>query len=160
MPNRTPCRPAATLLCLLGVQPLAGCTGIEPALVGATLEAAERGVAIIDGTDATTFEFASYEAVVAAGDRAAAVLAMHEHSRREIDGNRLIIHYKLRPLERVVVDIREETPNITMVRVEVREAVLRGVSAIYLRQLFHELDKAGAYKQDWVGQSGGRSVFE
>lgn len=139
------------LIAFAGV--LGGCTGFEPAFVGVTLQAAERGVAIVDGVDVNTFEFAPYEDVVAASDRAAAVLALNEHSRREIGGDRVILHYRLRPLERLVIEIRRETDNITLVRTEVRSRVLQGVAAIYLRQLYHELDSSGSYIQEWVGQS-------
>lgn len=144
---------AAACAALSCVAALNGCTGLEPAFLGVTLQAAERGVAIVDGVDVNTFEFAPYHEVVAASDRAAKVLALNEHSRREIGGDRLILHYQLRPLERMVIEIRKETENLTLVRTEVRSRVLQGVSAIYLRQLYHELTGADAYIEEWVGQS-------
>ena len=144
---------------LAGPLALGGCTGLEPAFLGVSLQAAERGVAIVDGVDVNTFEFAPYEKVVAASDRAAEILALNEISRRKIGNDRVILHYQLRPLERLVIEIRQETTNITLVRTEVRSKVLQGVSAIYLRQLYHELNSKGAYIQEWAGQSADRPAI-
>jgi hypothetical protein len=129
---------------------LAGCTGLEPALLTAGFSVAQTGVSILDGQDTRSFEFARFDDVLTAADRAAAVLKLHQHSRRQIGPQRILTTYQNRRGARWFVEIRAETDTVTQVRTEIRSSAGRGLSALFLRQMYEELNRADAYLEHWA----------
>ncbi|MEM8758257.1 MAG: hypothetical protein AAGF47_10810 [Planctomycetota bacterium] len=130
-----------------------GCTGVEPAVLGFGVQAAEQGVAFIDGIDVHAFELARYDDVVAAVDRSAGVLGLEEYSRRHVRESHVIIRYRLQARGRVIVEVRAETPTISRIRCEVNTGLRRGISSLFFRQLIHELLEADAFIEEWAGSS-------
>lgn len=129
----------------------AGCTGVEPAVLGLGWQAAESGYAFFDGVDIYAFELARYDDVILAVDRAARVLSLEEYSRRTVRDQHTVTRFRLKARGRVIVEVRAETDTITRVRCEVGGNLRRGISAIFFRQLIHELESAGAYIETWAG---------
>ncbi|MEM9167742.1 MAG: hypothetical protein AAGB48_12065 [Planctomycetota bacterium] len=138
---------------LIAPASLVGCTGVEPALIGVGVTAAEAGVAIVDGTDVHAFELARYGDVVAALERAVNTLELERYSRRFIDHQHFVDRYRLGNNRSLVVEIRSVTGSVTMVRTEIKSTLHRGMAALLVRQTYHELSEAGAYLEEWAGSS-------
>lgn len=135
---------------------LTSCTGIEPALLSAGFSVAQTGVSILDGQDTRSFELARFEDVLIAADRAAAVLRLNQHARRQLSPGHVLTTYQNRRGARWFVEIRAETDTVTQVRTEIRSSASRGLSALFLRQMYEELNRADAYLEHWA-RSGERA---
>ncbi|MEM9661171.1 MAG: hypothetical protein AAF937_02560 [Planctomycetota bacterium] len=148
---------AGTLLALsiaaLGPQ-LAGCTGVEPAAIGVGLSTAKAGIAFFDGDDVRSFELVRYEDAVAAADEAARVLGMELRYTRRPGEQWEIRNYDLRGRAVLFVELKGETPTVTMVRTEARTPQQRGIAGLLTKQIFVELQRADAYLEDWAKETG------
>lgn len=134
---------------------LSGCTGVEPAAIGVGLSTAQAGIAFFDGSDVRSFELVRYEDAVASADRAAEVLELELRYTRfpedEWDaGYWQIRNYDLRGRAVLFIELKQETPTVTMVRTEARTPQQRGIAALFTKQLFVELERANAYIEDWA----------
>lgn len=134
---------------------LAGCTGVEPAAIGVGISTAEAGIAYFDGQDVRSFELVRFEDASAAADRAAEMLELELNFVRQPEdswerGNWEIRNYDLRGRGVLFVEIREETPSVTMIRTEARTAQQRGLAALFTKQVFVELARYNAYLEDWA----------
>ncbi len=134
---------------------LAGCTGVEPAAIGFGLTTAQAGIGFFDGDDVRSFELVRHEDAVAAADRAADVLELElRYTRFPEDpssmGNWQIRNYDLRGRAVLFIEIKQETPTVTMVRTEARTPQQRGIAALFTKQMFVELARANAYIEDWA----------
>lgn len=129
---------------------LSGCTGVEPAAIGVGLSTAEAGIAFFDGTDVRSFELVRFEDAVIAADEAARVIDLELRYTRKPEEHWEIRNYQLRGRAVLFIELKSETPTVTMIRTEARTAQQRGISALFTKQLFVELDRANAYLEDWA----------
>ncbi|MEL7483742.1 MAG: hypothetical protein AAFN41_05235 [Planctomycetota bacterium] len=141
----------AKLFGVLGVSAVvAGCTGVEPAAIGVGLSTAQAGIAFFDGDDVRSFELVRYEDAVAAANDAADRLTLDLRYTREPETNWEVRNYDLRGRAVLFIELREETPTVTMIRTEARTPQQRGIAALFTKQLFVELERANAYLEDWA----------
>jgi len=136
------------LFCLtIALLTLPACTGLEPAMIGAAVSGAQTGVTLLAGGEMRSFELARFDDVVAGVERAAASLALEE--RKAIrDEQRVWFDYRYNGRS-MTVEILHRTKRVTSVFVSVRKKNHRGMAALLLRDLYHELREAGAYLEDW-----------
>lgn len=142
-----PMRRALLLCCLLALAALPGCTGLEPAMIGAAVSGAQTGVTLLSGGEMRSFELARFDDVVAGVERAAASLALEERKAIRDEG-RVWLDYRYNG-HSMKVEILRRTERVTSVFVTVRKKTHRGMAALFLRDLFHELREAGVYLEDW-----------
>ena len=138
---------------------LGGCTGVEPAAIGVGLTTAKAGIAFFDGDDVRSFELVRYEDAIAAADDAARVLNMELRYTREPGERWEIRNYDLRGRAVLFVELREETPTVTMIRTEARTPQQRGIAGLFTKQVFAELQRANAYLEDWAKDTGDARLF-
>jgi hypothetical protein len=140
---------------------LAGCTGVEPAAIGVGLTTAQAGIAFFDGDDVRSFELVRYDDAVRAADIAADVLNLDLRYTREAGERWEIRNYDLRGRAVLFIELREETPTVTMIRTEARTPQQRGIAALFTKQLFVEMSRSNAYLEDWAAdRDGSRLISE
>lgn len=131
---------------LLAMTPGA-CTGLEPALIGAAASGAQTGVTLLEGGELRTFELARFDDVVAGAERAGASLGLELRAENRAP-ERVWLDYRYNGQSMKVLILRR-TDRVTSVEVSLRRKKHRGMAALFLRDLFHELRDAGAYLEDW-----------
>lgn len=126
---------------------LAGCTGIEPAAIGAGFTAVQTGAVYVFGVDAYTYQPALYQdvflAAIYAGDR----LALDLYSERKISETRHELRYNFGDYnqDRLVVTITRATDAVTKVELNVKEQADSGMSTLYMRMMAAHLVENNAY---------------
>ncbi|GAB5496546.1 MAG: hypothetical protein Phyf2KO_16260 [Phycisphaerales bacterium] len=126
---------------------LAGCTGLEPAAIGAGITAAQTGAVYVFGVDAYSYQPALYQDVflsaIYAGDR----LALDMYSERKISDARHELRYNFGDLkqDRLIVTITRATDAVTKVELNVKEQADSGMSTLYIRMMSAHLIENNAY---------------
>ena len=137
---------------LLGLTILAngtssGC-GVETALLGASITAAQSGVTMVEKARLRSFELATFYDVEGAARRAGDRLALRLLNET-VEDNRVWLYFRYGKNDKITVEIRYRTDSVTSIEIGVRNAGQRGMGSLYLRQIFDELREAGAYLDDW-----------
>ena len=126
---------------------LTGCTGLEPAAIGAGFNAVQTGVTYVSGQNAHSYQPAVYEDVYIAAIRAGDRLALELYSDRPVSksGNQIKFMFGEFGTHRIVVTITRSTDAVTEVVVNTKKSSTRGMSTLYLQMLADELATMGAY---------------
>jgi len=126
-----------------------GCTGLEPAILGAGVSAAQTGVTLIQGKELWSVELARYEDVVLATETAAQRLGLEAVSEKRSD-RRTWLYLGYKKSGRLQVTIRRQTERATSITIGVRGRDRRALAGLLMRAVFHELKAADAYLEDWA----------
>lgn len=127
---------------------LPACTGLEPALIGAAATGAQTGVTLLAGGELRTFELARFEDVVAAAERSRASLGL-DLAKEVRSDDRVWFDFRYDDDRSLKVEILRRTDRVTSIEASVRKKKHRGMAALFLRDLYHELRDADAYLEDW-----------
>lgn len=127
--------------------PLAGC-GLEAAILGASVSAAQSGVTLFERRKIRSFEFAMFDDVHLACRASAEAMSLKLLNER-VDEDDIWLYYRYQETGKIVVQIHRRTPTVTTVVVEVRSTTERGMGSLFLGQMYVELERADAYLQDW-----------
>jgi len=132
---------------LIGMAPLtmSGCTGLEPAALGAAVSGAQTGVTLLSDTEVWSYELAEFDDVVVAVQAAADTLSLRKLNERDDQEDRYWVYYRFQDWRKVVVEVKRETPTVTSINVDVKSNHERGMAGMFLRQVFDELREADAY---------------
>jgi hypothetical protein len=121
-----------------------GCTGLEPAVLGAAVSGAQSGVTLLADHELWSYELASFEDVSAAVDTTALRLELERaNERREED--RYWVFFRDDRGRKVVIQVRPRTASVTSIEIDVQSPADRGMASLFLRQVFFELREMGAY---------------
>lgn len=135
----------------------AGCTGLEPAAIGAGATAAESGVTFFSKGKARSFEPAVYSDVLAAVRAAGAALAFEVRSDERADGRGRVVppgdaaERRARLVfadekgETIVIVVERRTERITMLQSDVGVLGLTGLATTLTARVQAELRASGAY---------------
>jgi hypothetical protein len=137
----------AFVLIILSTVVLSGCTGLEPAAIGAGVNAVQTGVSYVSGRNAYSYQPALYEDVYLAALRAGDRLALELYTDRVVSltGHEIKYNFGERGTNRIVVTITSSTDAVTKVVVNTKKNSTRGMSTLYLQMLTDELVNMGAY---------------
>lgn len=126
---------------------LSGCTGLEPAALGAGFTAVKTGAVYVLGVDAYSYQPAVYQDVFIAAINAGDRLAMDLYSERKISETRHELRYKFGDLaqDRMVVTVTRTTDSVTKVEINVKESADSGMSTLYMRMMAAHLTANNAY---------------
>lgn len=125
------------------VSVMCGCTGVEPAIVGAGASAAETGVTIVTKGKLVRFEPARYEDVLAALRTAAATLKF-TFREDELEPRRARLIYKDDRTGSIVAVVEWRTEHITMVQADVGTFGYAGLGGLLLSETNAELVRRNA----------------
>ncbi len=128
---------------------LTGCTGLEPAMIGAGMNAVQQGVTFVSGVDSYSFQPARYKDTLAAALKAGDTIGLAVYSTREIDETHTQIRFLFDEDDRIIVDVKHETDQVTLVQVNIKKKSKRGMGTLYMRALTYELREAKAYIGQW-----------
>lgn len=126
---------------------LTGCTGIEPAAIGAGFTAVQTGVTYISGSNSYSYQPAVFADVYVAAIRAGDRLALELYTDRVISkaGHEIRYNFGENKEHRIVVTVTPSTDAVTRVVVNSKKTSTRGMSTLYLEVLTDELVSMGAY---------------
>jgi len=126
---------------------LTGCTGLEPAAIGAGFNAVQTGVTYVSGENAHSYQPAVYADVYLAALRAGDRLALELYTDRAVSraGHQIKYNFGELGTDRIVVTITRSTDAVTKVVVNTKKKSTRGMSTLYLQMLTDELANMGAY---------------
>lgn len=140
----------------------AGCTGLEPAVIGAAVSGVQTGVTLFSGSQFWSYEYAHFDSVVEAAKVVAERLELEQVNENADREGRYWASYRYGPKNRLLeIEIFRQTDEVTSIRVYVGAQSQRGMAALLLRQVFVELRSRGAYPDEEVelrGQDGAISV--
>lgn len=121
-------------------------------MIGAGVSVAQTGVTLLSGKELRSFELASFDDVVTSAHESAASLHLKQVDERETP-NRVWLRYRYGPGNHSLeVDIRRQTDHVTSIIVRVGSKSQRGLGALFLRDLYHELLARDAYFEPWTGE--------
>ncbi len=126
-----------------------GCTGLEPAMIGAGVNAVQQGVTYVSGVDSYSFQPARYGDTLEAALKGGEAIGLQVYSQREINPLHTEIRFLFDEDDRLVVDIEHQTDEVTLVQVNIKKKSRRGMGSLYLRALTYELRTAEAYVGQW-----------
>lgn len=128
---------------------MTGCTGLEPGMIGVGMTAVQQGVTYVSGVDSYSFQPASFGDTLAAATQAGESLGLELYNNRAINETHTELRFRFDKDDRLVVEIEHQTDRVTLVQLNVKKKSRRGMGALYMRAITHELRKAGAYFGDW-----------
>lgn len=131
------------LRCLPLVLPvgLAGCTGVEPALVGAAISGAQTGVTLLSGAEVWSFEIAEFDEVVTAVKQTEQDLGLLKLNEVH-EPYRYWVYYRFAKSAKLVVEVRRQTPVITSIEAEVGNKDQHGMASLFLRHVFEIVEQS------------------
>lgn len=134
-------------LALLIANLAAGCTGLEPAAIGAGVNAIQTGVTYVSGRNLYSYQPAVYADVHLAALRAGDRLALELYSDRKVSKTGYEVKYRFGETgaNRIVVTITESTDAVTRVVVNTKKTSTRGMATLFLQIMTDELETLGAY---------------
>jgi hypothetical protein len=128
--------------CVLGACPLGlavllpgGCTGLEPALVGAAISGAQSGVTLLSGAEVWSFEVADYDAVIRAVKQTEEELALRKLNE-VVEPGRYWVYYRFARTSKLVVEVRRQTETITSIEAEVGNKDQHGMASLFMKRVF------------------------
>jgi hypothetical protein len=153
---------AATIALAVSLLGAAGCTGLEPAVIGAAVSGVQTGVTLFAGSQFWSYEYADFTNVVEAARVVAERLELEQVNENAEREGRYWAAYRYGPKNRLIeIEILRQTDVVTSIRVYVGAQSQRGMAALLLRQVFVDLRSRGAYPDEEVelrGQDGAVSV--
>jgi hypothetical protein len=135
---------------LLGVCALAGaccasgCTGLEPALIGAAISGTQTGVTLLAGAEVLDFREVAYEDVCAAVDRVERrfdLVRVNAVDDPEEGRYWVYLRYDGRKL---TAEVRRLTGAVTSLEVDTRSKDQRGMATLFVEAVVEELDAMAA----------------
>jgi hypothetical protein len=119
---------------------LAGCTGLEPALVGAAVSGAQTGVTLLSGAEVWSFEIADYDTVVAAVKQTEQDLSLRKLNEVE-EADRYWVYYRFARTSKLVIEVRRQTEAITSLEAEVGNKDQHGMASLFMRHVFELVEQ-------------------
>ncbi len=119
---------------------LPGCTGFEPALVGAAVSGAQTGVTLLSGAEVWSFEIADFDEVVAAVKQTEEDLALRKLNEIEEPG-RYWVYYRFGRTARLVIEVRRQTDTITSIEAEVGNKDQHGMASLFMRHVYEIVEQ-------------------
>jgi len=120
---------------------LVGCTGLEPALVGAAVSGAQTGVTLLSGAEVWSFEIADYDTVVAAVKQTEQDLGLRKLNEVEETG-RYWVYYRFARTSKLVIEVRRQTEVITSIEAEVGNKDQHGMASLFMRHVFEIVEQS------------------
>lgn len=145
-------RSQATILGML-VFTFAGCTGLEPGVIGVGMTAVQQGVTYVSGVDSYSFQPAYFDDVLLAADRAGEELDLEAYSKRVVSPTLTEIRFRFDDDDRLTVQVSHQTDTITLVQTNVKRKSRQGVASLFMRALTRELRENGGYVGDWMTEA-------
>jgi len=143
------CARLAALLSPLLILP--GCTGLEPAVIGAAVSGVQTGVTLFSGSRLWSYEYAHFDDVVDATMTITDRLELPRTNENDESDDRYWSAHRYGQSRRLIeIEIRRETDVVTSIRIDVGHKSQRGMAALMLRQIFAELRARGAYPEHEV----------
>lgn len=148
---------------------VAGCTGLEPAVIGAGASAAQSGATFFSRGKFRSFELVRFNDAVVAMREAAGKLSLttiesevrrgREAGAREPDdagepgieeaGERARMVFRDDRGQSLVVVIQKRTATVTMIQIDAGTFGEAGLASLLLSQTFDNLSEMGAYVDEW-----------
>lgn len=126
----------AALLLLLS---LSGCTGLEPAAVGAGVSAAQSGGAFLSRGKAGSYELATFEESLEAARRAGDTCGFQLDRERPTPHGLVLVYYDDRA-QRISVTVERRTESVTLIRANTGPLGPTGLASLYFKQVLEVLD--------------------
>ena len=145
----------ATTILAAAALPMNGCTGLEPAAIGAAVSGAQTGVTLLADAELWSYELAPFDDVVEAVHYAADKLSLRKLNEDANETDRYWVYYRFSTWRKVTVEVVAETPTVTSIQVDVKSVDDRGMAALFLRQVFRYLRDNGAYLDEPTTSRGG-----
>ena len=133
------CRPFLASLCAVPLG-LAGCTGLEPALVGAAISGAQTGVTLFSGAEVWAYEIAEFDTVLSAIRRTEEELGLRKLNEVSEPG-RYWVYYRFGRSSKLVVEVRSQTDRVTSIEVKVAEQDQQGMASLFLKRVFQKVNE-------------------
>ncbi|MFI4853685.1 MAG: hypothetical protein ACIAQF_01745 [Phycisphaerales bacterium JB065] len=133
------CRPFLASLCAVPLG-LAGCTGLEPALVGAAISGAQSGVTLFSGAEVWAYEIAEFDAVLVAIRRTEEELGLRKLNEVSEPG-RYWVYYRFGRSSKLVVEMKSQTEQVVSIKAEVADKDQQGMASLFLKRLFQRVNQ-------------------
>lgn len=134
-------RSFAEALLLAAPLTLAGCTGLEPAIIGAAISGAQTGVTLLSGAETWSFEIADFDEVVAAVKQTEQDLALRKLNEIE-EEDRYWVYYRFARSARLIIEVRRQTDTITSIEADVGNKDQQGMASLFLRHVFELVEQS------------------
>ncbi|MFG0292809.1 MAG: hypothetical protein ACF8MJ_06595 [Phycisphaerales bacterium JB050] len=119
---------------------LAGCTGLEPALVGAAISGAQSGVTLFSGAEVWAYEIAEFDAVLVAIRRTEEELGLRKLNEVSEPG-RYWVYYRFGRSSKLVVEMKSQTEQVVSIKAEVADKDQQGMASLFLKRLFQRVNQ-------------------
>jgi len=140
-PRRVSRRSFAEAILLALPLAFTGCTGLEPAVVGAAISGAQTGVTLLSGAEVWSFEIADFDEVVAAVKQTEVDLALRKLNEIE-EPDRYWVYYRFAESARLIVEVRRQTDTITSIEADVGSKDQHGMASLFLRHVFELVEQS------------------
>lgn len=122
---------------------LSGCTGVEPALIGAAISGAQSGVTLLSGAEVWAYEIADFDRVVQAMRETEEELGLRRLNEVSEPG-RYWVYYRFGRGSKLVVEVKSQTETVTSIEAEVAEKDQQGMASLFLKRLFQRAERSEA----------------
>jgi hypothetical protein len=119
-----------------------GCTGVEPALLGAAISGAQSGVTLLSGAEVWAYEIADFETVVKAIRETEVELGLRKLNEVSEPG-RYWVYYRFGRASKLVIEVKSQTEQVTSIEAEVAEKDQQGMASLFLKRVFQRVEKSG-----------------
>lgn len=118
---------------------LNGCTGVEPALIGAAVSGAQTGVTLLSGAEVWTYEIADFDAVVASIGQVESELALRQLNE-VVEEDRYWVYFRFGYAAKLVVEVRRQTDTVTSIEVDVADKDQQGMASLFLKRVIERVE--------------------
>ncbi|MFN7020203.1 MAG: hypothetical protein ACK4WH_02595 [Phycisphaerales bacterium] len=140
---------AVALAAVAGLVP--GCTGLEPAVIGAGASAAETSASFFAKGQVTTFEAVGFDDTVTAAREAAGVLRLRIVDDEPGNGDRAGVRHRLvvrdERAESTVIVLERRTETVTMIHADVGTFGPTPLASLIVNMTLDRLRRSGAYER-------------
>ena len=135
---------------------LAGCTGLEPALIGAAITGTQTGVTLLSGAEVGDFREVSYEDTKRAVDRVGVRFGLDRLNEVVDDEKGRYWVYFTYAGGKLSVETRRRTAFVTSVEIDTRSKDQQGMATLFVEAVMEELEAIEAEKDggDGNGDAG------
>ncbi|MEM1331508.1 MAG: hypothetical protein AAGG07_13205 [Planctomycetota bacterium] len=130
----------------------AGGCGLEAAIIGASVSAAQTGVTLVEKRKIHAFELAMFDDVEVAARVAGERMSLRLLNEKSED-ERVWLYYRFRDTGKVTIEIHRLSDTVTWLEIAVGSTEQRGMASLFLRQVIDELEESDSYLDDWDGVS-------
>ncbi|GAB4549095.1 MAG: hypothetical protein Tsb0013_10130 [Phycisphaerales bacterium] len=117
-----------------------GCTGLEPALIGAAISGTQTGVTLLAGAEVLDFREVAYEDVCAAVDRVERRFDLvRVNTVDDPEEGRYWVYFRYDG-RKLTAEVRRLTGVITSLEVDTRAKDQRGMATLFVEAVVEELD--------------------